>query len=148
MVVFVFSTVSVDSTFVILYFLEDVMFLGKSNSSMVSITFTMSAMTWHRAKVISQSLKINFLISCSNKVGVLRFVSGVNDHFEHVVGVILGVLPAGLPVGSCTFRLSGKTRNLILSSSIDRASWICGINEPAPLPCECLTNVLRCHVSV
>ena len=79
MVVFAFSTVSADSSIVILYFLEDFVFLGKSNSSMVSFTFTMSAMTWHPASVTVQSRKIRFLISC---------LSGVGDHFEHVVGVL------------------------------------------------------------
>ena len=72
----------------ILHFLEYSVFLGKSNSSMVSFTFTMSAMTWQPASVISQSPKINFLISCYIKFGVLRFVSGVRDHFQLVVGVL------------------------------------------------------------
>ena len=93
MVQFVFAAVPADPSIVIWYFLEDFVFLGKSNSTMVSFTFTMSAMSWHPASVISQSPKINFLISCSTKFGVLRFVSGVSDHFEqHVVGVLLGVL--------------------------------------------------------
>ena len=63
--------------------------MSKSNSTMVSFTFTMSAMTWQPASVISQSRQINFLISCFFKFGVLRFVSGDSDHFEHVVGVLL-----------------------------------------------------------
>ena len=75
-----------------LYFFEDFVFLGKSNSSMVSFTFTISAMTWQPPPVVSQSPKINFLISCPIKFGVLRFVSGASDHFEHVVVVLLGVL--------------------------------------------------------
>ena len=47
--------------------------------------------------------------------------------------------PAGLPDGSWTFRLVGK--NVV-------ASYISGLNEPAPLPCKCLTNVLRSQVIV
>ena len=62
------------------------------DSSMVSFTFTMSAMIWQPASVTSQSPKTSFLISCSIKFSVLRFVSGVGDHFVHVVGVLLGVL--------------------------------------------------------
>ena len=133
-----FSNVSADSSIAILYFFEDFVFLGKSKSSLVSLTFTMSAMTWKPRTVISQSPKIHFLISCSVKFGVLKFVSGVSDHFEHVVGVLPGVFLRDLFL-DLPFRLVGK---------IVVASYISGLNEPAPLPCKCLTNVLRSQVSV
>ena len=44
------------------------------------------------APLTSQSPKTNFLISCSINFIVLRLASGVIDTFEHVVGVLLGVL--------------------------------------------------------
>ena len=43
----------------VFYFLEDFVFLGKSGSSMVSFTFTMSAMTWQPASV---TCEVNFLV--------------------------------------------------------------------------------------
>ena len=103
---------------VILYFLEGFMFLGKSNSTMVSFTFTMSAMTWNPASVISQSPKINFLTSCSIKFGVMRFVSRVSDLLRNP---LLDLLRDFLSVPE---RSGSRKRlvNLLLSSSIDRAS--------------------------
>ena len=130
MVVFSFSTISADSSIVILYFFEDFVFLGKSNSWMVSFTFTMSAMTCHPASVISQSPKINFLISCSMKFGVLRFVSGVSDHFERVVGVPLGVLLLNLLLDllrdflSVPERFGSWERRSLFSRSAVSTNWL------------------------
>ena len=100
---------------------SEFVFSGKSNSSMVSFTFTMSAMTWQPASVTSQSPKTNFLMSCSVKFSVVRLVSGVSDNFEHVVGASrsspaepLAGSPAGLPVAL------GWFLNVFLSpSSVD-----------------------------
>ena len=70
----------------------------------MSFTFTMSAIR-QPASVISQSPSVNFLTSCSIKFSEVKFVSGTSDHFELVVGVLLGSpaeslagYPAGLSV--------------------------------------------------
>ena len=51
---------------------------------------------------------------------VLRLASGVSDHFEHVVGVLLGVDLRFQRTGSATME---------------------EFNEQAPLPCKCLSLV-------
>ena len=121
------------------------MFLGKSYSSMVSFIFTMSAMTWQPASVTSQSPKINFLIYCSIKFSVVITLNVWSGCF---FGVPLRNLLRDLRLVHESFGSWEKTGYLILSSSSVVASQICGLNEPAPLPCKCLTNWLLHHVSV
>ena len=133
------------------FFLEDFVFVGKANSSMVSFTFTMSAMTWQPASVTSQSPKINFLIPCSIKFSVvipLNVLSGCSrsSHAESLAG-----LPAKLPVALGWFlNVSAPWKDWlrVLSQSCVVASKICGSNEPAPPPCKCVSLVVESLSSV
>ena len=82
MVVFAFSIVSADSSIEILCFLEDFVFLGKSNSSMVSFTFTISARCSATSNSDPRGQLLDKLILQIQRL----------DHFDRVVGVLLGVL--------------------------------------------------------
>ena len=79
---------------------SEFVFSDKSNSSMVSFTFTMSAMTWQPAPVTSQSTKVNILIYCSIKFSVVITLSVWSGCSRSSLAESLAGPPAGLPVGS------------------------------------------------
>ena len=139
MVVFAFSTSSADKR------------VGIRVLGQIQYTSTMSVMTWLPESVTSKSPKTIFLISCSIKFSVARLVSGVNDHFEHVVGVHLGVLLRNLLLEtSCGSRLVpervlvAKFRRCFVDLRPQRTSsaTVYVFNELVPSLRKCLSLVV------
>ena len=69
----------------VLYFLEDFVFLGKSNSLMVSFTFTIF-------RDVSATSVSDFTVTQDQLLDALLHRIQRRDHFERAVKVLLGVL--------------------------------------------------------